>query len=306
MIVRATWLRVALASIAFLVACLPAEAEVAGREQEMRGARWRQAVALTSRDQTRATSLILVARRAGLQPADFCLRPDAVDEQLVQIMAALEADIAEGNLGPIPAGVHTYYVVRPIGGTHVERAYEELVRRDMLRRVTLILLDADVGGVEKRIYDSMKRRKFRATTGPDEGIDASGVPGCPRCIFVPRDDANVISIASWQGILIHEKRHLSQAAVNTTLAMDFRGDAGQFTSYAAFCEACADDGLFTTPMYRSRERLAQLREVVGAENAALLEQACRGDKTAYSELALLHDSLVQEPGAFEELFRPYW
>ena len=265
-----------------------------------------QARRLAEGGPVRATSLTHLAGRAGMSIVDFDLSQDAIEENLPEIMFSLGDTFCGGQLGPGSQRWFLYRIVRPIGGTSAEKAYMAMIDDALLDGVALIFLDADIVGTERRIYDSLTRRKFRATTGPDEGIDASDVPYCPRCIFVPSDDASVISVASWRGIFLHENRHLVQLAHNPSLADDFREDDGRFTTYAAFCEACADDGLFTTPIYHARERMAQLREMVGAENEALISRACRGDKAAYAMLEEVYDGLAKSPGAFADLFRPYW
>jgi len=93
---------------------------------------------------------------------------------------------------------------------------------------------------------------------------------------------------------------------NPDLSEDFRNTGGRFTTYATFCEACADGGPFTTPLYHARERIAGLRDVVGIEYEGLIAGAREGHKQAYEKSLHTYDALTNKAGAFVDLVRPFW
>lgn len=175
----------------------------------------------------------------------------------------------------------------------------------ILRGTALIILSEDSTGLEGEIYARLRRRKFRATTGTDDGFDTREIPYCPNCILVPVEEVDALTVASWKRVFLHEARHLIQLRRNPDLARDFRS-SGRFTTYAAFCEACADDGLYTTPVYHARERMAALRVAIGEKNELLLARACQGDREAYQELVRLYEAQNEGGGAFADLFPPYY
>jgi hypothetical protein len=126
-------------------------------------------------------------------------------------------------------------------------------------------------------------------------------------VFVRQDAVNEIGVASWQNVLRHEQRHMVQARNNPQMAREFRPSAGgMFTTYAAFLEACADDGIFVAEqIYHASERMPQLRAALGAERQAQLGLACRGFRDAYESVVREYELKVGE-GALGELFPPYW
>jgi len=270
-------------------------------------AAWAESLCLA--EGPRSSARLAAARRAGIDLLD--LQPCRQDrpDRILPALEALRAELADAEAAspeePEPAEEPAeYLVVNPIGGSKAEIVYRELVDEGPLRGVTLAILDGSGSEVERVIHESLRRRKFRATTGPDERIDTHSLPYCPACIFVPREEVDSISVASWRGVFLHEARHAVQAVNNPDMAADFAGPAGGFSVYAAFCEACADEGLNTTRMYRAKERMPVLREALGADQKALVDRACAGHKEAYAELRALYDRLEGE-GAFDRLFRPF-
>lgn len=142
------------------------------------------------------------------------------------------------------------------------------------------------------------------TTGPDEGFDVSSLSCSPRCLFVPLEDANSITVENWLRVLDHEYRHVIQAENNPNLARDFRDTTGSFTTYAAFSESCADYGI-GVGNYRAQERLDELKYTLGPEKAALLDTACKGNKDAYQEVVSEFNTTNHSDQAFMQLFPPY-
>jgi hypothetical protein len=173
-------------------------------------------------------------------------------------------------------------------------------------RFTLLIVSSTSTGLSGEIYRDLLKRNFRATTGPDEGFDTSTYPCHPFCVFVRQEVVNEISVPSWQGVLRHEYRHMVQAANNPNLAREFRPlGNGLFSTYAAFLEACADNGIFVADTtYHSSERMPQLRLVVGDENESVRQRACVGHKEAYNSLVKSYE-LKQGEGSFAVLFPPY-
>jgi hypothetical protein len=170
----------------------------------------------------------------------------------------------------------------------------------------LSVVSSDSSGVEKTLYDDMIKRNIRATTGPDEGIDARSVACYPTCVFVPLDAVNAIGVESWHAVLQHEYHHIIQVQHNPNLAADFRGSNGSFTTYAAFMEACADYGLNVgVELYHAQERIDKLKSIVGRDQESLLEQACNGVKGAYTQLMNSYNNKASNLDAFATLFPPY-
>lgn len=244
----------------------------------------------------RATELWYRLRRLGLAPEDLLPLEGA---ELGRNAQAVLAEIS--SAGELPAGSGT--TVHGPGGSNVARAFRSLAEAGEMDGIELVILTPRDDGLRGEIYRLLRRRKFRATTGPDEGIDTRSLSCYPGCIFVPVEEVDAISVAGWISVLRHEARHVEQLRHNPEMAWDFVQN-GQRTVYAGFCEACADDGLYTTPVYYAEERMARLREVVGAENEPLVQRACRGDRAAYETLRALFDRLSDESGGFDTLFQP--
>lgn len=188
--------------------------------------------------------------------------------------------------------------------TNVAQAFARLFQQGL--RFYLIVVSADSVGLEQTIYQDLVKRNIRATTGPDEGFDTSGLKCHPNCVFIRAHAVNEISIESWVNVLRHEQRHMVQAANNPNMARDFRDAEGTFTTYAAFAEACADEGIYVgEEIYHASERMPKLKAALGAPNAALLEKACQGDTAAYRNIVQLFETKSGGPGAFARLFPPY-
>jgi hypothetical protein len=247
-----------------------------------------------------AGQLIRAARKAGLSPDDLYPYSDAYAEHTLPLLAAELLPY----LPDLPNRTETYLINGGSGDTHVESAYRAMVDAGDLDAITLVILSPASSGLEGKIYAHLRLRKFRATTGPDEGIDTRSLSCYPGCIFVPVEEVNALGVGGWMEVLQHEARHVVQLINNPDLARDFVDAAGGRSLYAGFCEACADDGLYTTPLYYARERLARLREVLGAEREPLIQRACKGDKPAYQQVSMLFDQLAGKQGTFAELFRP--
>ena len=215
---------------------------------------------------------------------------------------------AEPTRTPTPTRpLSDYRIAYGAGDSTAEQAFRLLVDEERLdSSIYLVILSDTSGGLEGQIYGVLRRRKFRATTGPDEGIDTRSLFCAPGCIFVPTEEKNALGIGGWQEVLLHEARHVEQLSNNPNMARDFVTADGGRSLYAGFCEACADDGLYTTPLYYAKERLEKLRSVVGPEREELVARACHGDKDAYRDLSALYNQLVGDPGAFGELFRPMY
>jgi len=244
----------------------------------------------------RATELWYRLRRLGLATEDLLPLDGAEPSRNAQ--AAL-AEIS--GAGALPAGSGA--IVHGPGGSNVARAFRRLADAGEMDGIELVILTPREGGLRGEIYRVLRRRKFRATTGPDEGIDTRSLSCYPGCIFVPVEEVDAISVSDWISVLRHEARHVAQLRHNPEMAWDFVQN-GRRTVYAGFCEACADDGLYTTPLYYAEERMARLREVVGAENEPLVQRACGGDRAAYETLRALFDRLSDESGSFDTLFQP--
>lgn len=173
------------------------------------------------------------------------------------------------------------------------------------KRFTLIIVSRNSTELEGEIHRDLQQRGFRATAGPDEGFDTRGESCYPGCVYVRIQDVNVISVYAWARVLQHEYRHIIQATNNPRMAQDFRNSDGVFTPYAAFSEACADYELNVARMYRARQRIDQVKRILGDGQESLVNQACNGYMRAYVELVDLYNENIGRPNAFEELFRPY-
>jgi hypothetical protein len=204
------------------------------------------------------------------------------------------------TLIPIPAG----YLEGASRETSVARAQTELRSEGLVFSVIVVSFTSE--GLRYEIYQDLIRRNFRATTGPDEGIDTTPFECYPDCVFIRQDAVDTLPVESWKNVLRHEQRHMVQAANHPALAQAFRQTDSLFTTYAAFLEACADDGIFVAEnMYHASERMPMLREVLGAPNTYTLAQACQGKPPAYTEIVHLYENRVGVPGAFAQLFPPY-
>ncbi len=243
-----------------------------------------------------ATELWYRLRRLGLSAEDLLPLHGAAPGRSAQ--AALDEIMGVGELS---AGDDA--VVHGPSSSNVARAFRSLAAAGEMDGIELVILTSRDDDLRGDIYRLLRRRKFRATTGPDEGIDTRSLSCYPGCIFVPGEEVDAISVSGWVDVLRHEARHVEQLRHNPEMAWDFVQN-GRRTIYAGFCEACADDGLYTTPLYYARERMARLREVVGTENESLVQRACRGDRAAYETLRALFDRLVDEGGGFDVLFQP--
>ncbi len=203
---------------------------------------------------------------------------------------------------PSPIGTIDY-VVNGTGKSNVAQALYRLQAQGDL--VYLVILSSQSTGTEGEIYRDLQQRGFRSTTGPDEGVDTHGEFCYPDCVFVLAGAVNAISPDSWVRVLQHEYRHITQAENNPDLAQDFRDPNGMFTLYAAFSEACADYGLDVAPIYRAQQRMDQLKNVLGTGQQGLIDQACRGDKSAYQTLVDQYNQKIGHNNAFQQLFPPY-
>ena len=195
------------------------------------------------------------------------------------------------------------YAVNGSGNSMVEEAHARLQNQGM--QVFLVIVSNQSTGVEGEIYRDLRRRNFRSTTGPDEGIDMRGEFCYPDCVFVPLEAVNALSVEAWMDVLQHEYRHIVQVRNNPNMAQDFRDSNGMFTPYAAFAEACADYGLDVAPLYRAQERMDYLKNVVGADQQGLIELACRGHISAFQKLFDLYNEKVGRHSAFQDLFPAY-
>jgi hypothetical protein len=205
---------------------------------------------------------------------------------------------------PISATRSTAYLIGTTPDTNVAQAQARLLAQGL--RFYLNVISPESTGIEQEIYQDLIRRDLRATTGPDEGISTSALPCAPNCDFVPIHAVNEISVESWVNVLRHEQRHMVQAANNPNLAHDFRAANGVFTTYAAFEEVCADDGIYVgEPLYHTSERMSKLKMVLGAGNALTLQEACEGDKAAYENIVRAYESRLGGVGSFAQLFPPY-
>ncbi len=221
----------------------------------------------------------------------------------VIFLLALALTLVSFTSVPSNAAAPPNYVVNGTGNSNVERAHARLLSEGY--KVYLILVSSRSPGVEGQIYRDLIARHFRSTTGPDEGFDTRGEFCYPNCVFVPQQDANVISASGWVGVLRHEYRHITQAKNNPNMAQDFRLPNGLFTSYAAFSEACADYGLNEAPVYHASYRINRLKSVVGIQQQSLIDGACQGNMPAYQNLVAQYNQRPGTPNAFQRLFPIY-
>lgn len=227
--------------------------------------------------------------------------------------AATPTDAAETgtpDLTPTDAGTSTPtatpppgYVLYGPGNSNAERAHAILLDQGDL--VYLIVVSSASTGVEGDIYRDLRQRNFRTTTGPDEGVDTSTEVCYPNCVYVLAEEINAIGVNSWIRVLQHEYRHITQVKNNPGLARDFRDPNGTFTTYGAFMEACADYGLDVAPVYHAQQRLDWLKNILGADQQPLIDQACSGDVIAYQSLHDRYDQTYGRNDAFEQLFPQY-
>jgi hypothetical protein len=246
-----------------------------------------------------AGELIHAARKAGLAPDDLYPYSSSYAEHTLPLLVAELLPYLPDKTLRVS---ETLRVLED--ASNVERAYQQMVKSGDLDAITLLILSPASSGLEGRIYAHLRLRKFRATTGPDEGIDTRSLACYPGCIFVPVEEVNALGVGGWMEVLQHEARHVEQLINNPDLARDFVDEHGGRSLYAGFCEACADDGIYTTPLYYARERMARLRDLLGAGREPLIQRACKGEKVAYQQVNTLYDQLIGKPGAFAELFRP--
>lgn len=172
-------------------------------------------------------------------------------------------------------------------------------------RFTLRIVTSESKGVESDIYWDLTERNYRATTGPDEGIDTHGESCYPACLYVREQDVNALPIETWAEVLHHEWRHVEQARNNPQLARDFRGQDHMFTPYAAFMEACADYGINVEELYHAQERIDNLKAALGPSLSGTLNQACKGDHGAYQAIVSQYNSREGSSNAFTTLFPQY-
>ena len=217
--------------------------------------------------------------------------------------AGTPADVRPDGAAHAPAPTPpSNYVRNGTGNSTVEQAHARLL--DQGNKVYLIIVSSQSTGVEGDIYRDLRKRDFRATVGPDEGIDTHSEFCYPDCLFVPVEEVNAISADAWVLVLKHEYRHITQARNNSNMAKDFRDSNGMFTTYAAFSEACADYGLNVAPVYQAQSRMDQLESALGAGQQGVIDKACGGDKGAYQQVMQEYDQKVGS-GGFAQLFPPY-
>jgi hypothetical protein len=206
---------------------------------------------------------------------------------------------------PIPAATNAPLGPRANdqGSSTVEMAYARLQQEAM--KTTLVIVSSASTGVEGDIYRDMRARIFRASTGPDEGIDTHSLSCYPNCVFVPVEEVNALTVDVWVLVLRHEYRHMVQASHNPNMSADYRGPDGRFTVYAAFSEACADFGLNVAPVYQAQVRMEQLRGVLGADQQPLIDQACQGDRPSYDKVVQMYNSAKSSDQAFALLYPTY-
>lgn len=202
------------------------------------------------------------------------------------------------------SGELSKYLVNGNKSTNVAHAQAQLFQEGL--RFYLIVVSPGSTGLEGEIYQDLVKRNFRATTGPDEGFDTQSLECHPNCVFVPQDAVDALGVEGWTSVLRHEQRHMVQAANNPDLARAFRRtEESLFTTYAAFLEACADEGInVAEETYHATERMRQVRDTLGAERKAELERACEGYEDAYQGIVGAYEAKAGT-GAFAKLFPPY-
>lgn len=207
-----------------------------------------------------------------------------------------------GPAAPAAPTAPSSYVMNGTGNSLVEQAHAQLLSQG--NKVFLIIVSPQSTGLEGEIYQDLIGRDFRATAGTDEGFDTHAEFCYPDCVFVRIEAINQISVASWRAVLTHEYRHITQARNNSTMAQDFRDANGEFTTYAAFSEACADYGVNVAPVYLAQTRIDSIKSILGAGQQDLA-QACDGDKPAYLKLVDEYNNAAGGSDAFQHLFPPY-
>src|ERR671939_271514 len=110
----------------------------------------------------------------------------------------LAAQVAR-SVTVIPTTLATRASTGDSAGSNLNRARAML--QDEALQFELILVTRDSTGIEGQIYRDLKQRNIRATAGPDEGLDVRDEPCYPKCIFVPSDEVNAISVTSWTRVL---------------------------------------------------------------------------------------------------------
>lgn len=202
------------------------------------------------------------------------------------------------------SGELSKYLVNGSKTTSAAQAQAQLFQEGL--RFYLIVVSPNSTGLEGEINQDLVKRNFRATTGPDEGFDTQSLECHPNCVFVPAEVADALSVEGWRNVLAHEQRHMVQAANNPDLAREFRRtEESLFSTYAAFLEACADDGIYVAEeTYHASERMPQLKNGLGAAREGELERACEGFKDAYQGIVTAYEAKAGQ-GAFAKLFPPY-
>lgn len=202
------------------------------------------------------------------------------------------------------SGELTKYLVNGNKSTNVAQAQAELFQEGL--RFYLIIVSSSSTGLEAEIYQDLVKRNFRATTGPDEGFDTQSLECHLSCVFVPLDVVNALTVPSWKSVLRHEQRHMLQAANNPDLAREFRRtETSLFSTYAAFLEACADEGILVADeTYLSSVRMPRLRQTLGANAKTMIDRACEGYREDYDSVVQMYDA-KQGAGSFANLFPPY-
>ena len=189
------------------------------------------------------------------------------------------------------------------GSSTLERAHARLLAEGL--QTQLIIVSRASQGVELAIYRDLRIRRYRSTTGPDEGIDTHSLACYPACVFVPVQEINVLTVGRWMAVLRHEFRHVIQAGNNPNMASDFRGANGVFTSYGLFSEVCADYGIYVAPGYGARWRMTALKARLGASRQPLIDQACSGLKPSYDNMVQTYNRIRRSSRAFAALFPRY-
>lgn len=188
--------------------------------------------------------------------------------------------------------------------SNVAQARAALIREGLA--FDLILVSHASTGVQAEIYKDLVKRNIRATVGPDEGYDTYAVPCHPDCVFVTAAAVDSVDVGTWTAVLYHEQRHMVQSRNNPDMARQVREPNGRFTSYAAFLEACADEGIYVAEnIYHASERMPRLRGTLGPANAAVLARACAGFPDAYRDIVNAYESKSGGRGSFSALFPPY-
>lgn len=181
-------------------------------------------------------------------------------------------------------------------------------------QIQFFIVDANSPGVLVKIYQDLASRGLGATTVEDyPGLKEAF--NTPFLLFMTPNLTLTSSPKFLSNLLIHEFRHIRQAIGNPNLQEDFRNPDGSFTTYAAFMEAWADEGLCTTPKYQSCTlRMPTLRQTLKsyqttnkltADSDRLIDMAGNGDKTAYNMLAEWF-AAAKGSTSFSRLFPSFW